>query len=273
MKKSKKELTTLKKSAQKGFSIDAEKEAAVSTPQTGEEESLAAGGTRDKDAEFSALIENEYKEQFSQKVQKILKGRLREVKAMKETSDKNAQLIASLMEKMGITDGDTDKLGKMIDERISVEKDSEKEKKDAVLKRLIAENALLKRGRDEDKRKMEVESRVNLLNEQAEEAKSAYEDFDLKKALENPEFIRLIKAGVSVKTAHEVVNLSAILDSNAKNAEKKVVSAIRAKSVRPVENGSDLSGGILISGNVSRLTKKQRAELAKRAAKGEKIEF
>lgn len=273
MKETKKQLTTLNESAQKRDGIDAEKTAAVSQPQSGEKENPAAGGVRDKDAEFDALIHGEFKEQFSEKVQKILKGRLREVKSMKEASDKNAMVLQSLMEKFNITDGDTEKLERMIDAHMSQEKGNTQEKTDYLMKRLIAENSFLKKSRQEDLRKMEMENRIKLWEKQAEETKEAYPHFDLKNELKNPEFVRLLKVGVSVKNAYEVLNLSSILEDNSKNAEKKVVSSIRSKGNRPVENGSDLSGGILLSGNVSKLTKKQRAELAKRAAKGEKIEF
>ena len=59
----------------------------------------------------------------------------------------------------------------------------------------------------------------------------------------------------------------------AKNAEKKVVDSIRVKANRPTENGSEGGSGILLSGNASKLTKKERADLARRAAKGERITF
>ena len=71
----------------------------------------------------------------------------------------------------------------------------------------------------------------------------------------------------------KVVNIDSIIEKNSKNAEKKVVDSIRVKGNRPVENGSEGNSGILLSGNASKLTKKQRADLAKRAAKGEKISF
>lgn len=265
--KNDKELATLTQSAQERDVIDAEKKAAVSEPQPGEKIDLAAGGKRNKDAEFDALIEGEYKQQFSKKVQKILKARLREVKAMRETADKNAQIVSSLMEKLNLTDKDTEKLERKIDSNM------EQERTQALLRRLIAENNLLKRNREEEQRKAQMKSRAEVWRNQAKETKEAYPAFDFEKELKNPEFVRLIRVGVSVKNAYEVTNLKSILEDTSKNAEKMVVSTIRSKGTRPVENGSDASGGILLSSNVSKLNKKQRAELAKRAAKGEKIEF
>ena len=236
MKKDKKR-TTPQQSAQAEDSIDAVT-ATVSTSQTGVNESLDAEGKRDKDAEFDALIENEYKEQFTKKVQKIISKRLREVKTVKEENN-------TLTE----------------------------EKKVELIKRLIMENRALKARFENEKRTAEVKTRTDELKKQIELAKEAYPDFDFEQEIKNPEFVRLIKVGVNVKEAYEVVNIDSIIDKKSKNAEKKVVDSIRAKSSRPAENGSEGGSGILLSGNASKLTRKERADLAKRAAKGERISF
>ena len=228
--------TNPKAGAQAGDSIDAEN-VTVSTSQTGEE-SLDAEGKRDKDAEFDALIKNEYKEQFTKKVQKIISKRFKEVNSVKNEKD-------TLTE----------------------------EKKVELIKRLIVENRALKKRFEEEKRTAEVKNRADEIRNQVEETKKAYPDFDFENEIKNPEFARLLKAGVKVKDAYEVINIDSILDRNSKDAEKKVVDSIRAKSNRPAENGGEGGSGILLSGNASKLTKKQRADLAKRAAKGEKISF
>lgn len=260
-------------SAQHGEGIDAEKQAAVSEPHTGAENSFDAGSSRDKEAEFDALISGEYKQQFTKKVQKIISRRIKEVKSMDETTEKNRQLVESLMRKFNIEDGDTEKLERMIDEQMTQENANVNEKTQELVRRLVAENNYLKKKNEEDLHRMEIHNRVQAWKAQAEEAKKVYPEFDFEQQLNNPEFVRLLKVGVSVKNAYEVVNIDGILDKNSKNAERKVVDSIRSKGNRPVENGSDSAGGILLSSNVSKLNKKQRAELAKRAAKGERISF
>ena len=147
------------------------------------------------------------------------------------------------------------------------------EKTARVIERLLAENSYLKKEQTRRAHDTGVNSLVTEWKQQAEETKKVYSDFDLKKELENPEFCRLLKLGVGMKTAYEVLNIDSILDKNSKNAEKMVVDSIRLKGNRPVENGSEDAGGIILSSNVSKLNKKQRAELAKRAAKGERISF
>ena len=142
-----------------------------------------------------------------------------------------------------------------------------------LFERLIEENRRLKKLHMEQLRSMEAKNKVQTWKNEAEEVKRIYPEFDLKEELSNPEFIRLLKLGINLKSAYEVVNIDSILDRNTKTAQRKVVDSIRLKGNRPVENGSEETSGILLSGNVSKLNKKQRAELAKRAAKGEKISF
>ncbi len=270
MKNNKDECTVLSTSAEEKDCIDAEKEATVSKSHTGEEKSFDAESEQTKADEFQELIDGKYKKQFADKVHKIISRRLKEVKSLKETADRNSVIIDMLMKKFNISDGDTEKLERMIDENMNHTKsDNNKE----LLKTLLAENSFLKKDRETNLRRLQAKNRADKWREQAEETKKVYPDFDIEKEINNPEFARLIRAGVSVKSAYEVLNLDSILDKNSKEAEKMVVDSIRFKGNRPVENGSDPAGGILLSSNVGRLTKKQRAELAKRAARGEKIEF
>ena len=231
-KKEKKDIISVQ-GAQTEDNINAANTAEVSTLRTGEKKGFDAGSTKDK--EFDALIENEYKEQFSKKVQKIISKRLREVKTLKEENMKNA------------------------------------ENREEILRRLALENSLLKKRHKDELQLMKLRGEAQKMREQVAETKEAYPDFDFEKEIKNPEFTRLLKLGVSVKNAYEVVNIDAILEKNTKVAEKKVVDSIRLKGNRPVENGSEGAAGILLSGNASKLSRKERAELAKRAAKGERI--
>ena len=273
MKEKEKMLTLAGKSARNGNGIDAENNAAVSEPRPGEENGFDAGNRRDKDAEFEALIEGEYKEQFSRKVQKIISKRIKEVKNVKENTDRNNEILQSLMRKFNIEDGDTEKLERMIDENMTQQTKPAAGREEEILRRLIAENTFLKRRREEDMLNVQRQNKAQELRTQAEETKNVYPEFNFEEEIKNPEFLRLLKVGVSVKNAYEVANIDTILDKNSKTAEKKVVDSIRSKGGRPVENGSESTSGILLSGSASKLTKKQRADLAKRAAKGERISF
>ena len=245
----------------------------VSEPHTGEKICFDAESEKLAE-EFQSLIEGKYKKQFSDKVQKIISRRLKEVKELKSKAESDAHIVELIMKKLNITDGDTEKLERMIDEMNIPRNDNAKsDMRNRIMQRLLAENGFLRKERENKMRSLDEANRKEKLKAEVEEAKNAYPGFDFKKELENPEFIRLIRVGVSVKNAYEVVNMDAIISDKSKEPEKMVIDSIRLKENRPVENGSSLNGGILLSNGISKLTRKQRADLAKRAARGEKIEF
>lgn len=251
-------------------SIDEAKKEGQAALNAGEKrESSAAGSEEKKEAEFEALISGEYKNQFAKKVRKILEKRLREVKKVKEAENKNMQLVELMLKKYGIEDGDTAKLEELLKNE-SPDKESER---DAVIRNLTEQIALIKKSNLERERERASKERIEAWRKQAEETAKIYPEFNFEAELENPEFCRLLKVGVSVKNAYEVVNMDNLLERSAKEAEKSVVNSIRTNGARPIENGSDPTGGILLSSNVSALTKKERAELARRAAGGERITF
>lgn len=55
--------------------------------------------------------------------------------------------------------------------------------------------------------------------------------------------------------------------------QQQLLATIRARGLRPVENGLSANRGEALRGEASRLSRAQRAELAKRAAGGERIRF
>ena len=55
--------------------------------------------------------------------------------------------------------------------------------------------------------------------------------------------------------------------------ERAVTESIRARGLRPTENALTPGVGAISGGTAARLSRAQRAEMARRAAKGERIEF
>jgi|GEM_PF-3746004 len=102
-------------------------------------------------------------------------------------------------------------------------------------------------------------------------------DLDLRREADNPDFVKLLQSGVSVKAAYEVVHFNDILNRKVEAAKKDAVSAvtqqIQARGSRPAENGAAASTGVIVKKEVRNLTVKDRAELARRAASGEEIVF
>ena len=112
---------------------------------------------------------------------------------------------------------------------------------------------------------------------EAEQVKSLYPSFDLNAEVKNPQFLSMLRAGVPVRHAYEVVHMdqikAGVAAMQAKATEKQVVDGIRAKGARPQENGTTSQGAFIVKDDVSKLSKRDRAEIIRRAARGEHIEF
>ena len=91
-------------------------------------------------------------------------------------------------------------------------------------------------------------------------------------------FLQLLQNGIDVRTAYEVAHHEEIMRgamqmASAKTAER-VTDGIRAKGLRPAENGTNTSSKPVEQKiDISKLTAKDIDELSKRAARGEKITF
>lgn len=79
------------------------------------------------------------------------------------------------------------------------------------------------------------------------------------------------------RRAKEAADLAALLEETARRAalerERALVQNILAQGVRPAENGAAAQTGVTARVDPARMTPAQRAEIARRAARGEKITF
>lgn len=103
-------------------------------------------------------------------------------------------------------------------------------------------------------------------------------DFDLGAALEDAQFCALLRAGIDVRTAWFALHAQALLETAClragRSAEQRVAEHIRARGLRPAENGLGSGGaGIVVRPDVSRMSRADRAELAARAERGERVKL
>ena len=100
-----------------------------------------------------------------------------------------------------------------------------------------------------------------------------YPDFDFLTESRNPLFRRLVRSGLPVRSAYEALHLPEILDRTARDTEARIASDIRAMGARPAETGATTQAPFPVKGGVSRLTREDREDIARRAARGEIITF
>jgi hypothetical protein len=137
------------------------------------------------------------------------------------------------------------------------------------------------------------------LLEEAEGVRAVYPDFDLTAEMGHPILGAILRgeAKPTLRQLYEAVHLDDIVEgrvaatvqaqvaeavagavaeavaSAVRETEERLLSHIRARGRRPSEVGAMGGGGIRMHPAVSRLTRKERAMLAKRAENGETIQF
>lgn len=120
-------------------------------------------------------------------------------------------------------------------------------------------------------------AQVQQWQQQAEQARRFYPGLDLEAESRNPRFCQLLRSGVDVESAYLVVHrheiLPAAMRHAARVAEQRLSSAIAAGSARPAENGLSGQSPAVTRQDVSRLSRQQREEIRKRAARGERVTF
>ena len=254
--------------------------------QPTEETAPAAGvvenPTEDRNAKFEALIKGEYKDLYDQRMQDTVQKRL---KSSKETVDKYNALTPTLeilAKKYGVDATNIEALNKAIEEDDSYFEEEALEKGITVeqlkeIRKMEKENADLKRQMEEQNRKENANKLYAQWMEQADKAKSVYPSFDLRAEMQNPQFVNLLRSNVDVRTAYEVIHkdeiIPAAMQFTAKTVEQKLTNKIIANGARPAENGNSSQGASVTKSDVSQLTKADRAEIARRVARGEKISF
>ena len=132
--------------------------------------------------------------------------------------------------------------------------------------------------RQEQNMRRAAEQTAARWSHEADELTAQCPDFDLGAALNDARFCALLRAGIDVRTAWFALHAQALLETAClragRSAEQRVSEHIRARGLRPVENGLGSGGaGIVVRPDVSRMSRADRAELAARAERGERVKL
>lgn len=110
---------------------------------------------------------------------------------------------------------------------------------------------------------------------EAEALKQTFPDFDLEKEFENEEFVGLLQSNVPMATAYKAVHMDEIMRNaisyTANTTRQQVADTVRARGMRPVENGMRSGAGVVAKPDVKSWSKQDRDEVERRAMRGEKI--
>lgn len=232
--------------------------------------------------EFENLISSDYKDLFSERVQGIIDKRFKETKQLESKMSAIDPIVQMLSDKYGIKGNDLTKLAEAIENDDMYWEEAADEAGLTVeqykyVKKMERENEAFKQRQQESMREQQIrESWQNILT-QSEQLKATYPGFDLDTEFQNPHFQSLIQSGVPVQTAYEVIHMddikNGIAQTTAQSVQQQAAHKAKAKAARPSENGLHNQGGITIKNDVTKLTKADRAEIARRVARGEQISY
>lgn len=257
------------------------------TPSAGVQTKITDGDgnttqTVDLDAEFEELIKGKYKDQYNKRTQDTIQKRL---KGTKETVDRYNELAPTLdmlARKYGVDATDIKALNHAIEEDDSYYEEEALEKGITVeqlksIRKMERENADLKRQMQEERTRENADRLYRSWMNQADQIKGVYPTFNLEAEMQNPRFTDLLRNGIDLRTAYEVLHkdeiIPAAMQFTAQNVQQKLTNKIIANGARPTENGISSQSSVVVKSDVSQLSKADRQEIARRVARGEKIRF
>lgn len=257
----------------------------------------AAGAQAGADAEAAAAQDaarreafetsfNEYKDLYQEKLQKQLSQRMkshdRESAALKTENQRYQALAQSLANRYGVDPADLEGITKAVDDDSSwleemAAKNGLTVEQQRHMNQLTADNARMMAERAEAERQRQADATLAAWRQEAEAVKQTFPDFDLDAEAQNPDFARLLQSNVPMQTAYQVVHMDELMQSGMQYAVQRTASNmaanIRANGLRPTEGAGKGTAPTKIALDVNKLTKEQRAELIKRAERGEEIGF
>ena len=236
----------------------------------------------DRESTFEELIKGEYKDLYERRVRDTIQKRLESTRDTVNRYKALTPVLEMLESRYGVKAGDAEALRKAIEEddnyyeAEAAQRGMPVEQYKAV-KKMEMENQRLRQAMSEQESRENASRLYQQWLEQEQDMRQVYPQFDLQSELENEQFLRLMRSGIDMRTAYEVIHkdeiIPAAMQFAAKTAERKVVNKIRANGSRPMENGVQDQSASLVKTDVSQLSKADRDEIVRRVARGEKIRF
>ena len=234
----------------------------------------------EKKKAFNELINGEYKDVYQENFQEVFNRRFKEVKGMESDLAAQKPILDKLMARYGVND--VAELDKALTEdteyweRVAEEKGMTVEQYHA-MEKLERENAELKAIRQRQIGQQQFQQQIDEWYKQADKVKELYPSFDFKTEAQNPEFLSLLRNGNSVEHAYKVLHFDELTQNAARvaaqTADAQAQARIKQKASRPSENGTSSQSAAIVRNDVSTLSRKERAEIARRVQRGEKIVF
>ena len=229
---------------------------------------------------YNDLINGEYKDLDQERFQQVFDRRFKQVKGMEADLAAHKEVTDMLMNRYGVDDVAKLKTALAEDteywESVAEQHGMTVEQYHAMQK-LEQENKELRAMRQRQIGEQRFQQQIDSWYKEADKVKELYPSFDFKTEAQNPEFLSLLKNGNSVEHAYKVLHFDELTQNAARvaaqTADAQAQARIKQKASRPSENGTSSQSAAIVRNDVSSLTRKERAEIARRVQRGEKIVF
>lgn len=228
---------------------------------------------------FESLMKGKYKADFDKWAQDTVRKRTKAMQGKADGYDRMVPLMQAMAERYGIQDAtDIDSLYAAFDEdKAALEAEALDKgisfEEMRLQRRLERENKQLKQQMAEH----EAAKQYSQWIAQAEDAKQFFPNLDIRQELGNEQFVSLLKSGIDVKTAYQVIHqneiMPAMMQHSAEMAKQQVAASVAANRSRPSEGGMRGSAAAEVRADVSKLTKADMKEIERRVRNGERISF
>ena len=227
---------------------------------------------------YNELINGEYKDFYTEDTQKMINRRFKETKNLEKQLSSQSEILNMLTARYGLEDGDLSALSDAIENddflwEVAADEAGMTVDQYRKFSKLEREHAKLLREREES----EIQTQVDQWILDAEAIKQTYPDFDFATEWENPQFKSLLQAGIPMQHAYQVIHIDEQLEmarvTAQRETEKRVTDNVRAKGMRPAENGTASNSAFTIKDDVRKLSKKDRAAIVEKVRRGEQISF
>jgi hypothetical protein len=252
----------------------------VTDPKKGK----AADNPETLEARFEDMIKGEFKDVFAKRTQSIIDERFKKTKGIEEKLKSLDPILNTLAEKYGTDASDIEGLLKAVDEDESFYQRAAME--EGLTVKQYKEIRAMERQNKEllaEKQQQEEQAAIDQIyadwDRQAKEFAETYgiEGFNLMDEIQNPQFANLLKAGVTVDGAYKAVHFDDMVGGamahTAAKVKQDIVNSVNGRAQRPSEGAVASHNATVFKSDVSSLTKEDRAEIRRRAARGETIAF
>lgn len=246
----------------------------------GQGNAVTSNTLEDRRRAYQNLISGEYKDLYEADTQKMVNRRFKEMKTLQKANDEAKPIMEMLMSRYGVEDAAS------LQEALENDEDYwQQAAYDAGMdvsqymefNRLKRENKAFLEAQAEREGMEKANKQLAEWNAQAEVVKQKYPNFNLETEIQNEDFVRLLSNHIPIEHAYKLLHFDELMNNQISSTqaatENRVIENIRAGSQRPIEAGLSSQNAISTHVDVTKLSKKQRAEFAKRAARGESITF